>query len=246
MVPSAIPAELAEIQLPDDKAGKLIVDGQGHTVAARVRRGQGQVALTLLGNTWRWNLENDAAAFAEYWSFLFSSIARAQGVTEAGRWVVRDGGGPLFVDEPVELAWTGKAFPIQPAAVTYGKNFQSATELALAQEPGGGPTWTAAFWPREAGWHQVVLPATGASRSFFVSGEGWRSLRDTSRRWATERFAAFSQARLEKPEASVKSLPNQVTQISPVWFFAGFLVSAGLLWTERYAGSRTRLFPRVP
>lgn len=242
----AIPAEPFEIQLPEGETGKLMVDGQGHVVTASARRGRGQIALSLLGDTWRWNLQSDEAAFADYWSFLFSTLARAQGATGVGRWSLRDGGEPVFVDEPVELTWTGKAPPATPAVVTYGGNFHSSAELALAQEPQGGPTWAATFWPREAGWHQVVLPGTGASLSFFVNGDGWRPLREASRQAATQRFAAFSQGPRQETRVSHKAPGEEVVPISPGWFFAVFLASAGLLWAERYDGLRPRLFSREP
>ncbi len=236
---AGVPAEAADIELTDRLADRLITDGQGHTVAASIRRGQGRIGLTLLRDTWRWTQENDEAAFAGYWSFLFTKMARSQEATEAGRWSLPGGAAPVFVDDPIELTWTGKTIPMQPALVSGGENQPAATELALAQSVGGGFDWTAFFWPREAGWHQVVLPATGATMNFFVNEGGWNTLRVAKRRAATVQFAAFSQAR--PPEDHAKLTDQQQKETVPVpmaWLFAAFFVSAGFLWTERYAGGR--------
>lgn len=206
----------------------LLGDRQGHTLAAATAHGRGQIALTLVRDTTRWQRENDAAAFAAYWSFLFSKLARSADPAMAGHWSLVDGdAGPVFVDHPVELEWSGPATPPGPAIATTATTDQ--TTLALASNPAAPGRWRGTFWPRRPGWHHVALASGEPGFDFFVSTVGtWPTLAAERRRAATARFAAASVTSALPPAA-----PAERQEFPPGWLAAMFFLSAGYLWTER-------------
>ena len=211
----------------------LIHDDQGRTVAAAAPQGQGNLALTLVRETGRWNRAADPAAFAAYWSHLFSELARRDDAD--GRWSLADGeAGPVRVDEPLELVWQGTSVTSFPPAVVTDATGASATLPCIqdAAEPG---RWQATFWPRRPGWHRVT-GGTGQSAAapfdFYVAAPGdWPALVAARRRQATARFAAES-------ASAAGALAVTVSAVEPVpiaagWWFGLFLLGAGGLWVER-------------
>ena len=231
-VPSA-PFEIA----PQDGQTALAQDSQGHTLAASKAHGRGQVALTLVRETGRWTRENDPAAFAAYWSALFSPLARKT-TADAGRWTLAGGdAGPLFVDQPVELVWSGKATPEPAPGVVRAEADADGggVTLPLAADPGEPGRWRATFWPRRSGWQRVTMPAgpsgSGAmALDFFVHPAGdWSVLDAARRRAATARFAERSgDASSRVPATGGENLP-----VPAGGWFALFLAGAGYLWIER-------------
>ena len=111
-VPTDLPIPAAPFEIVPGRAQRpLLGDRQGHTLAAADPRGRGQLALTLVRDTTRWQRENDPAAFATYWSFLFSQLARPA-ADATGHWALLDGdAGPAFVDHPLSLLWSGPPGP---------------------------------------------------------------------------------------------------------------------------------------
>ena len=234
-VPTDLPIPTApfEIAAPGDAGRVLISDHQGHTLTATDARGRGQIALTLVRDTTRWQRENDPAAFAAYWSFLFSRLARPTGAAEAGKWSLADGdAGPVFVDHPLTLLWAGPVTPSPPgpAAVASPPGTDPPTALALAPDPTVPGRWRGTFWPRRAGWHRVALASGGPALDFYVdTADAWPTLVAARRRTATARFAEASADALATPAV----LPAAREEFPPFWFAALFFVSAGYLWVER-------------
>ena len=234
-VPSA-PFEIA----PQDGQTTLVRDGQGHTLAAAQARGRGQLALTLVRETGRWTRENDPAAFAAYWSALFTPLARKASAADAGRWTLAGGdAGPVFVDQPVTLVWSGKTMPA-PGPGTVRAEADAGGDgatLPLAADPGEPGRWRTMFWPRRSGWQRVTMPsATGAGTAldFFVCPAGdWPVLDAARRRMATARFAETSRATSDgSPSRALTTGEANVPVPAGAWF-ALFLAGAGYLWIER-------------
>ena len=228
--PSEVPVVAAPFALElTPSQDRLIGDREDHALAAAARRGRGQVALTLLRATTRWQRENEQGSFAAYWSFLFSRLARPSGT--ASRWSLVNGdGGPVFVDHPLELRWCGPAdqFP-SPGFVTTLEE-PSGTTLPLAQNPREPDDWRGTFWPRRAGWHRVTVKPGGTPFNFYVHpASDWSVLQANRRRAGTARLAALSAGL--NPAFS----PLEVTRrpIPPAAWFALFFLSAGYLWAER-------------
>ena len=193
-VSTDLPVPVAPFEIvPAATQRPLLTDHQGHTLAATDTRGRGQIALTLVRDTTRWQRENDPAAFAAYWSFLFSSLARPADAA-AGRWSLLDGdAGPVFVDHPLPLLWSGPANHSPGAALVSTPAASDPTTLALAPDPAEPGRGRGTFWPRHAGWHHVALATGGPALDFFVSTtDVWPALAAERRQAATARFAETS------------------------------------------------------
>ena len=233
-LPMNAPAEAApwEIALQPTQT-PLIRDDQGRTVAAAVPQGQGRLGLTLVRETGRWNRAADPAAFAAYWSHLFSQLARPD--ETGGHWSLADGeAGPVRVDEPLELVWQGTSAASFPPVVVTDAAGAGATLPCIqdAAEPG---RWRATFWPRHPGWHRVSPRAgqgTAAPFDFYVAAPGdWPALAAARRRMATARFAAASGDAAPISTAMVSAAES--VPIVAGWWFGLFLLGAGGLWVER-------------
>ena len=228
--PSEIPVTAAPFALdltPDQD--RLVSDREDHTLVAAFHQGRGQMAVTLLRATTRWQRENEPGAFAVYWSFLFSRLARPS--EAASHWSLVNGeSGPAFVDHPLELRWSGpeNQFP-SPGRITTLEEPDGAT-LPLVQSSREPNDWRGTFWPRRAGWHRVIAASGGTSFDFYVHpASDWPVLQADRRRAATARFAAFSAA----PDLSSLSVRSGEHRIPSAAWFVLFVLSAGYLWTER-------------
>ena len=231
-LPMNAPAQAApwEIALPLTQ-WPLIRDDQGRVVAAAAPLGQGKLALTLVRETGRWNRTDEPAAFAAYWSHLFSQVSRRD--QTAGHWSLADGeAGPARDDAPLELVWRGASTgPLLPTTVT---DATGASATLPCIQDGAEPTrWRTTFWPLRPGWHRINGPTgqdTTAPFDFRVAAPGdWPALSARRRRLATARFAAASQdaaAASAEPVAAAEPVPA-------AWSFGLFLLGAGTLWVER-------------
>ncbi len=239
--PTDLPVPILPFEIvPGDKELPLLGDHQGHTLAATHPAGRGQLALTLVRDTTRWQRANDPAAFAAYWSFLFSRLARPAD-TAAGRWSLVDGdAGPVFVDHPLELLWSGPAAHPPGPAVVASPVTPARTTLALAPDPAEPGRWRATFWPRRPGWHRIALASGGPALDFHVgAADAWPALDAARRRAATVRFADASIASHVPP-----TLPTTRQEFPPAWLALAFFLSAGYLWTERrFDHASTHLSP---
>jgi hypothetical protein len=215
-----------------DAEQPLIRDDQGRILAASDPLGQGTLALTLVRDTGRWNRTGDPAAFAAYWSHLFSRVARSN--PDAGWWSLTAGeSGPVRVDEPLELVWHGSAAGTLPRFVVTD-DLDAATTLAGLQATVESTRWSTTFWPRRAGWHRVSGPG-GTHFDFYVATpDEWRSLDAARRRMATANFAAASARQVASTAGSVSS--GVLTEVPAAWWFCLFLLGAGTLWIERRLG----------
>ena len=233
-LPMNAPAQAAplEIVLPPGQP-PLIRDDQGRAVAAASPLGQGKLALTLVRETGRWNRTDEPAAFAAYWSHLFSQVSRRD--ETGGHWSLADGEtAPVRVDEPLELVWQGtSAAPLAPAVVTDAAG--ASAILPFIQDAAEPTHWRATFWPRRSGWHRITGQAgqsTAAPFDFYVATPGdWSALAAARRRVATARFAAASQE-----AAGISTATVAATRPAPVaagWWFGLFVLGAGTLWVER-------------
>ncbi len=205
-------------------------------MAASAARGRGQIALTLVRETGRWTRGNDPAAFAAYWSELFSALARKTSAADAGRWTVAGGdGGPVCVDQPLDLVWSGPAGKETDATgfVTAETGTDGGVALALARDPADPGRWRGTFWPRRDGWHRVTMPGAGggqAALDFFVAPAGsWPALDAARRRAATAWFAEGS-AGVATTGAATET---ETVPMPLAGWWALFLVGAGYLWIER-------------
>jgi hypothetical protein len=200
-------------------------DGQQRVVASGVARGRGQVALSLVQDTWRWRQGERPAAFADYWGWLFAQVARPAEADARGRWM-------LITDLPtmdrrVRLRWTGRVEAMPAPATVRAEGDGAETTLALAQDRLESARWAGDSWPRRAGWHRVK-GAGGAELDFWVNGAGaWPGVRAQAKRDATA-WAATESATRGVTVASVGTRRGAAAWVALVVVLA----SAGYLWWE--------------
>lgn len=210
----------------------LVRDSQGRALVVASGRGRGQIALSLVRETWRWPQADDSGAFAGFWSYVMSELARPD-AARAGRWdLARAGSGPLFVDQPVVLRWSGAPERAPMPAQVIWEGAPEAVRLPLAQDAAEPTRWQSTYWPRHGGWHRVSAPGGGGALDFFVSWDSeWVPLRAAERRAATDRMVAMTASRGEAPVARAAPL---VLPIEPArgWFLALLFVSLTYLWLE--------------
>jgi hypothetical protein len=208
----------------------LVQDSQNRALVAVVSRGRGKVAHSLVTQTWRWTQLKDSTAFAAYWSYLISELARPD-AAHTGNWSIKsEDSGPRFVNEPIVLQWSGPTdrAPI-PAQISMDGGGR-AVRMSLAQDPVNTWHWQGKYWPRRAGWHQVAAPDSGATLDFYVSeANAWQPLQAMRRQAATSRMAASYEPG--------KSPPAPISSATPIefgrwWFFAILFTSLTYLWSE--------------
>ena len=209
----------------------LVRDGQGRALVVAAGRGRGQIALTLVRETWRWTQADDAGAFASLWSFLFSELAKPD-LEQAGHWsVANNDGAPLFVNQPVELRWSGPPERAPMPGQVISEETSEPARLALAQDSREASRWSATYWPQRVGWHRVSSPNGGRSLDFFVAESAtWPQLAAARRQVATQKIAAFSGRNVDPPVAEISG----TALVEPLrgWFFAVLFSCLTYLWLE--------------
>ncbi|AYA38124.1 hypothetical protein D3Y59_14400 [Hymenobacter oligotrophus] len=187
-------------------------------VAAAHRVGWGTVVVSTAANTYRWQLAGTTATYDGYWSRLLTAAARPAEL--AAEWAA--------------AAWPQPHRPAELRLTTYTSARQSqarvldaqgnAVQVALGQHPNRGAVWQGSYWPASAGWHTVKAAGQAAGAFYVYTPRDWLAAQ------AAERYVAAQQWR---GGAAFSSLPQQRHEPWPAgWFFALFLVAAGVLWLD--------------
>lgn len=223
----------------EESAGEipLVSDSQGAPVVTSFRRGRGKIALSLVLESWRWRLEEQAPTFARYWSYLLHHVAKPQ-TSETPQWRIATAAHtPILPNQPLSLVYSAAGAPAGAAEITSAETGER-TVLPLAQDPTEPQNWRATVWPRHAGWHRVTMPPEGAEMNFFVHEQHeWVSLASARRRVSTAAFVARAQRKLAELLPPAIASQRRVPTASPALLFALFLLSAGYLWVERRRGA---------
>ncbi|MDX5480551.1 MAG: hypothetical protein LPK07_02605, partial [Hymenobacteraceae bacterium] len=206
-----------------------LVEENGNSLLAGAKRaGWGKVAISLVPQTFPWQLEGKQDIYASYWANLLSEIAREE--VQEKFWQVEEPQVPQ-PDKPVTLAYTaytaGNASAAPAASVTSLAD-SSNVNLPLAQNPVQPEQFRGTFWPRQSGWHQVQTTEDAPPYYFFVQTPGdWTSENIAARKQATQAFVAK-----QKLQPAGESVAYQEEQVPLIWFFALFVLSSGFLWLE--------------
>ena len=217
------------------KQTSLVTDMQQRALVGAARHGRGQVAVSIVRDTWKWRLQDQPGEFASFWSHLLTRLAKPRD-RQAERWAIENADSvPLAVNRPVELRLSGPEKPPVDAHVT-SDGGDERVPLALAEDAVDPHHWRSTFWPQRAGWHRVQLGPAGAHLDFFVhEADAWASLAPERRNTAT-RLAA---ARSSQPPHAKAQRDEQVQSgaASTVLLYVLFLCSTGYLWVERRRAS---------
>jgi len=218
-----IPAEPGAIQSAWGMK-PLVNDEMERIVAAAYRRGQGQVGLSLIRDSYRWILEGNARHHAAYWSHILSELARKN--FQADRWA-NASKQPAIVDQPVRFIL--ETISTQPIGLlTTEEGAQDS--IFLRQDIVPSQRWFGTFWPKEAGWHSIAT-ANGNSFWFYVYEKtDWQIIQQAQKVEATKRFARQNHRKRDQDDhlAARKSVA-----IPLFYFFLLFLLSSAFLWIER-------------
>lgn len=181
----------------------LIRDKTGAPLAAWRPRGQGRVGLWIVADTYSLALNGHADRYGEIWSGLFSALARPserlgarlEGLARAGQRAALCG-----ASEPIRV--------VDPDGM----------ESRPLVDPATGPAACAAYWPRQAGWHQVM----GGSAFYVHTADVAPSLAQATNRQATRDAVAAS--------VTQNARAGRTTPGSSWPWAAGLLAVLGLLW----------------
>ena len=198
-----------------------LVQGLGAAlVAARRRFGLGAVVVSVVPETFRWALQNQAAAYASFWSRLLA--AATPPAPAAATWRVATAWPRAHAPTVLQLATS--PFPEMPPTLRPLAG-GPAVRLPLRQDT-RLPEWsTAVFWPAAAGWHRVRGPGPATFALYVFGADDWLGPEVRQRQLAAARRTAAT--------AQPAPAADEVRQPWPAgWFFGLFLLAAGYLWLE--------------
>ena len=206
-------------------ATPLLRDGKDNVIASWRPEGRGRIAVWTLTDSFRLALSGDADRYGELWSEAFATLARPQA-----------GPTPRIDTQPREqrrMALCGLGD--KPRVIAPDGNITT-----LLPDPATGTANCAAYWPQQAGWHQLLQTeataegddeAVESAWPFFVyathaaPGLHAAELRDaTLQLIGTSRSTAAEQQSNNQPGRRGPSWP---------WFLAWLASAAALWWLER-------------
>lgn len=200
-----------------DELRPLLRDREARILAASKRFGNGRVLLTTIHNSYSWQLAGQAGAYGRYWAALLQSAA-PRALPERS-WTAA----PAFPrrDEPLRIRLgNGTRIP----TVQLG-----AAVLSPAQDYRLPDQWSTVFWPREEGWHPVLIDGSPAGWLYVFASGNWPGVKAAEALGRTEEAARVLPDPVSGPDRAVR----QEEQVPPGWFFLLVLAGAGLLWYER-------------
>ncbi|GAB1487700.1 hypothetical protein MASR2M8_01410 [Opitutaceae bacterium] len=212
---------VANVAILEQAAGrKLAVDPLDRAVVVSFSHGRGQIAVSLVQDSWRWLQQGQGRTFAQFWTSVLSTLSRP--LASALPWQLVGAGGPLFVDQPVRFSYAGADHPPEQPPVMITPDQLKPTPLAY--ETNG----IAIVWPRSPGWHHLVAEVEGVRRSFYVQPpQALPAVRSEIRRRITDRLVVDSPAKTAPGIAA----PDARFGLQGVAFLV-FLVAVTGLWME--------------
>lgn len=222
----AATATAAPYTLVNAPAISALISETGNNMLAGARKaGWGNVAMSLVPQTFPWQLEGKEQVYASYWATLLSAVAKEQ--VQEQFWQVAQ---PQFPqpNQPVQLIFTDYASSSMPASATVTRLADSTSiNMPLAQHMHQPEKFSGDFWPRHSGWYQVQ--ATGALPYFFFVQDSTSFSFESiaNRQAATQAFVAS-----QGISPSDAALAYREEPVPLWWFFALFVLSSGFLWLE--------------
>jgi hypothetical protein len=225
---------LAPLALPSREiapaAGEepLIGYPEGPVVAARLRRGRGVVALSVVEESFPWTLGADRPSYEAFWARLLSAVARPDA---APTFVLP--GGPLLADRPLDVALLSPA-PSSASAASGAPSAKAPSVELVAGDSAlpvplfaiGPGRFASRLWPRAEGWLRLVS-TDGASAWLYAGGpRSWQS-------WQLAGRVAATAARAAQPATAELDLPAVTPRPWPrLPLYLLFLAGASWLWFE--------------
>lgn len=223
---AAIPA--LPYTLVSSEAVTGLIEEQGKNLLAAGRSaGWGTVAMSVVPQTFSWQLEGKESTYASYWAHLLSSVAKREPKDKF--WQLKS---PQFPQplQPVMLSltdYTLRASAALPVATVRAIADTTRTGIALQQHMHQPEVYEGTFWPRRTGWH--VVESLGMAPFYFLvqDSSAWPQQAILAKREATLQFASQQQG-IEMAQATAYA----AEQVPVIWFFLLFVLSSGFLWLE--------------
>ncbi|GAB3541495.1 hypothetical protein GCM10027443_40860 [Pontibacter brevis] len=205
----------------------LVAEQNGQLLAGAKQAGWGKVAMSLVPQTFPWQLEGKEGIYASYWSNLLSAVAKQE--VQERFWQLSLPQVPR-PNQPLTLTFTDNAAAgadVPSATVTYMAD-SSSVNLPLAQDPVQPTQFSGTFWPRRSGWHQVQIPDAPPYLIYVQGAADWSFTTIQEKQQATQAFVAQQNA-APVTDAAVAYKEEPVPLF---WFFLLFVLSSGFLWLE--------------
>ena len=205
----------------------LVMEQNAQFLAGAKREGWGKVALSLVPQTFPWQLEGKEETYASYWAHLLSEVAKQE--VQEKFWQLASPQVPQ-PNQPVTLTYidhtvSGSALP--SATVTSLADSALYITMALAQNPMQPTQFSGTFWPRRSGWHQVQTPDAPPYPFYVQDAAAWNFSSIQARRQATLAYIARAKNAPASAAIAYKEEP-----VPLIWFFALFVLSCAFLWLE--------------
>ncbi|GAA4435223.1 hypothetical protein GCM10023188_27060 [Pontibacter saemangeumensis] len=221
-------ATAAPYMLVNSAAVSVLVTEQNEQLLAGAKReGWGKVALSLVPQTFAWQLEGKEEIYASYWAHLLSEVAKQEVQETFWQLTLPQVPQPNW---PVTLTYidysaSGSALP--SATVTSLADSALYIKMPLAQNPVQPTQYSGTFWPHRSGWYQVQAPGAPPYLFYVQDADDWDFTKIQARRQAT--LAYIAQTKASSEVAPVVYIEEPVPLI---WFFVLFVLSSGFLWLE--------------
>mgnify|MGYP005751645145 CR=1 FL=1 len=223
---SAIPVSPYTLVSGETVTG-LIEEQSNYLLAAGRKAGWGTVAMSVVPQTFSWQLEGKQSTYASYWAHLLSSVAKQE--VQEKLWQLAKPQVPQ-IHQPVTLKLTDYTLTgasQMPAATVRSVADTTHTGIALQQGVHQPEVYEGTFWPRHTGWHVVESQDVEPFYFLVQDSAAWPHQAVQAKQEATRRFAR-QQPKAETTQASAYA----EEQVPVIWFFLLFVLSCGYLWLE--------------
>ncbi|PKV67333.1 hypothetical protein [Pontibacter ramchanderi] len=205
----------------------LIEEQHNNLLAAGRKAGWGTVAMSVVPQTFSWQLEGKQSTYASYWAHLLSAVAKRE--VQEKFWQLAGPQVPQLY-QPVALKLTDYTLAnpnTTPQATVRSLADTAHIGIALAQSMYQPEVYEGTFWPRQKGWHVVESPGVEPFHFLVQDTAAWPHQGIQASRAATLQFASQSHS---AAAASTRAYTEE--QVPVIWFFALFVLSSGFLWLE--------------
>ncbi|MFD3002883.1 hypothetical protein ACFS7Z_21125 [Pontibacter toksunensis] len=203
----------------------LVAEQDNQLLAGAKRAGWGKVAMSLVSQTFSWQLEGKKDVYASYWANLLSAVAKQE--VQERFWQVVAPQVPK-PDQLLTLTFTDYTAADVPSATVTHVADSASVSLPLAQNPLQLTQFSGSFWPRRSGWHQVQTPDDLPYLFYVQDSTDWAFADLQVRQQETKAFVAQQNA---VPVADA-AIAYREEQVPLIWFFLLFVLSSGFLWLE--------------
>lgn len=216
----------------------LLADRVGRVVAAVRDIGRGQVARSLVEDSFRWVLEGNAIDHRRLWSRLLGAIARPR---PAPRIILPSG--PLLVDRPLEIVIEDSGGP-RPGEAKSSDASAPAPPGASLLRPGGDQQrlawrqdalnpdcWQTTIWPAQPGWYRLQV-AEQAAWMRVEPATAWTTWQQAGRQRATRLRAALGAAAGMADQAGSARVFGPPRPFGKAALAALALAAAAFLWLD--------------